>query len=117
MHALIIEEDTWIAMMIEDALSAIGYISFDFAFSPETAIAAGHRRCPDLITSDIRLGAGRAIDAIRQICSAKAIATVFITATPWEVRAIDSSAIVVPKPFAPGALKQGVARANEVLAA
>ena len=112
MHALIIEQDMWIIFMIENVLRDLGYTSFALASCPDTAIAAATKRCPDLITSDMRLDAGTGIDAVRQICSAKAIPVVFVTATPWEVRQIDSSAIVVPKPFGEDTLKQGVARAT-----
>ena len=111
MHALIIEQDMWIVLMIEDVLRDLGYTSFAVASSPEAAIAAATMRCPDLITSDIRLDVGTGIEAVRQICSAKAIPVVFVTATPWEVRQINASAVVVPKPFGAETLKQGVARA------
>jgi DNA-binding response OmpR family regulator len=117
MHALIIEQDMWITLMIQDALRDLGYTSFAFAASSEAAIAAAKVRCPDLITSDIRFGAGTGIEAVRQICSATAIPVVFVTSTPWEVRAIDSSAIVVPKPFDEHLLKRGVTRAVAALAA
>ena len=117
MHALIIEQDTWITLMIEDALRELGYTNFAFASSSEAAIAAANVRCPDLITSDIRFGDGAGIEAVRQICSEKAIPVVFVTSTPWEVRAIDLDAIVVPKPFGEETLKRGVAQATAALGA
>ena len=98
MHALIIEQDMWIILMIEDVLRDLGFSSFALASSPAEAIAAADRRCPDLITSDIRLGSGHAIDAVRQICSARPVPVVFVTATPWEVRQHDPGAVIVPKP-------------------
>jgi len=112
MHALIIEQDMWITLMIENVLRDLGYTSFTFAPSSEAAIAAAKVRSPDLITSDIRFGAGTAIEAVRQICSDGAIPVVFVTSTPWEVRATDPGATVVPKPFDEHLLKQGVARAT-----
>src|SRR5688572_14435927 len=111
MHALIIEQDLWIVLMIEDVLTDLGYTSFSLASSPEAALAAAGARCPDLITSDIRLDGGTAIEAVRQICSAKPIPVVFVTATPWEVRKIDPAAIIVPKPFGEDSLRDGVSRA------
>jgi CheY-like chemotaxis protein len=115
MHALIIEQDTWIVLMIEDVLRELGFTSFAFASSREEAVAAARACCPDLITSDIRLGAGSGIDAVQQICSAAPIPVVFVTGTPWEVRDRDASAIVVPKPFCQDDLKEGVTRATEIL--
>ena len=112
MHALIIEQDLWIILMIEDVLRDLGYSSFASASSPREAVASADRRCPDLITSDLRLGSGTGIDAVRQICSAKAIPVVYVTATPWEVRDLDPAAVIVSKPFGLETLKAGVARAR-----
>lgn len=111
MHALIIEQDTWVVFMIEDVLRELGYTSFSVASSREAAIEAANARCPDLITSDIRLGASSGVEAVRQICSDKPVPVVFVTATPWEIRESDSRAVVVPKPFAPATLKEGISRA------
>ena len=112
MHALIIEQDMWIILMIEDSLRVLGYTSFDFADSPQGAVAAADRRCPDLITAGVRLGTGTGLEAVREICAQAVIPVVFVTATPWEVRAIDPQAIIVPKPFCQGALHEGVLRAT-----
>jgi CheY-like chemotaxis protein len=110
-HALIIEQDRWIILMIEGVLREIGYTSFATASSTEMAAAAAALHCPDLITSDLRLDSGTGIEAVRQICSERPIPVVFVTATPWEVRAGEPDAIIVPKPFGHETLKQGVTRA------
>lgn len=116
MHALIIEQDTWIIMMIEDALRDLGYTSFAVASSPAVAVAAAHSCPPDLITSEIRLGGGSGVEAVEQICAATSIPVVFVTATPWEIRELHPDAVVVPKPFGDAMLKRGVARAAAMLA-
>ena len=116
MHALIIEQDAWIVFMIEDVLRELGYTSFAAASSREAAVAAASRHCPDLITSDIRLGGSSGVDAVRQICSDKPIPVVFVTATPWEIREMDDRAVIVPKPFGHAALKDGVTRATGAFA-
>ncbi len=111
MHALIIEQDTWIILMIEDALRTLDYTSFDLAYSPQEAVMAARLRRPDLITSDLRFGAGSGIDAVREIRASDEIPVVFVTATPWEVRATEPDATVVAKPFCQAALQEGVMRA------
>jgi DNA-binding response OmpR family regulator len=63
MHALIIEDESMIALAIEDALRACGFTSFDIAVSAEEAVAAGRRTCPDLITADVELRPGCRITA------------------------------------------------------
>jgi CheY-like chemotaxis protein len=55
MHALIIEDEPLIAMLIEDCLRLLGYDSIQFAATEAEAVAAASMRCPDLITSDVRL--------------------------------------------------------------
>jgi two-component system, response regulator PdtaR len=108
MHALIIEDEPIIAMLIEDHLRTLGYASFDFAVTEADAVAAAGRRCPDLITSDVRLREGCGIAAVESICGAKPIPVVFITATAADVRGRLDEAIVVAKPFGPSHLREAV---------
>lgn len=101
MHALIIEDEALIGLAIQDALIEAGCSSFDFAISLDEAVAAAERRCPDLITSDVRLAPGSGIDAVESICSVRKIPVIFITATGEEVRARLPDETIVAKPFLP----------------
>ena len=112
MHALIIEQDAWVALMIEEALRDLGYETFDLAASGEDAIQMATHRCPDLITSDVRLGAMNGIEAVGTICSRHTIPVVFVTATGWEVRPASPRTAVVQKPFAPNDLKAAIGQAT-----
>ncbi len=84
MHALIIEDESLIALAIEEALRDCGFTSFDLAVSAEEAVAAATRRCPDLITADVELRPGCGIEAVHSICSEAAIPVLFITGSPNE---------------------------------
>jgi DNA-binding response OmpR family regulator len=108
MRALIIEQEALIACTIEDALREIGFTVFDFACTVPDAVTAAERCCPDLITSDVRLGCGTGLDAVQSICEAKTIPVVFVTATAWEVRERLAGAFVVQKPFGSGDLQRAV---------
>lgn len=99
MHALIIEDEPWIALLIEDHLRTIGYRSVDFAVTEAEAVAAARRRCPDLITSDVQLAAGCGIAAVKAICGERRVPVVFITASAQDVRRRMEGAVVVAKPF------------------
>lgn len=112
MRALIIEQEALIARTIEDALRDIGFTTFDFASTVPDAVAAAERCCPDLITSDVRLGCGTGLDAVQAICAASTIPVVFVTATAWEVRERLADAVVVQKPFGPGDLQRAVEAAR-----
>ena len=52
MHALIIEDDALLAMMIEDELRELGFTSVVTASTEEEAVSSIAMRCPDLVTSD-----------------------------------------------------------------
>jgi CheY-like chemotaxis protein len=109
MHALIIEDEPIIALLIEDHLRSIGCTSVDFAVTEAEAVAAARIRAPDLITSDVRLAEGCGIAAVQTICNERPIPVVFITATGWEVRARIRDAVVLAKPFAPAELDRALA--------
>lgn len=90
-HALIIEDQPIIAMMIEDELKDLGFGSFEVASTEADAIAAAERRCPDLITADGTLDDGSGVAAILHICRDKFIPVVFITGDPESVTAFGSA--------------------------
>ena len=99
MHALIIEDESLIAMAIEDALRECGFTSFDLAVSAEEALTAAARTCPDLITADVELRAGCGITSVQSICSERSIPVMFITGSPGQVRIRMPGYPLVEKPF------------------
>ena len=99
MHALIIEDESLIAMAIEDALRGCGFTSFDFAISTDEAVTAAARRCPDLITADVELRPGCGITAVQSICSEQSIPVLFVTGSPGQVRIKMPGHALVEKPF------------------
>ena len=99
MHALIIEDESLIAMSIEQILSDCGFTSFDVASSCDEAVRAAELRCPDLITADGQLCPGSGIDAVNAICSSTPVPVIFITATPTEVVSRMPNHPLIVKPF------------------
>ena len=99
MHALIIEDESLIALAIEDALRSCGFASFDVVTSADEAVAAAARRCPDLITADVELRHGCGITAVQSICSELPIPVLFITGSPNEVRTKAPDHALIEKPF------------------
>ena len=99
MHGLIIEDESLIAMAIEDALRGCGFTSFDVAVSAEEAVASAARTCPDLITADVELRPGCGITAVQSICSETPIPVLFVTGRPGEVRMRMPGHALVEKPF------------------
>ena len=99
MHALIIEDESLIAMAIEDALRGCGFESFDLAVSVEEAVTAAAIRCPDLITADVELRPGCGIDAVQSICADRPLCVLFVTGSPGEVRIRMPGHPLIEKPF------------------
>ena len=112
MHALIIEDESLTAQLIEGRLRELGFISFAFAMDEQEAVAAAALRCPDLITSDVQLTYGCGIDAVQRICDDKPpIPVVYITGVAAVVRERCPWAIVIQKPFGMADLRAGVREA------
>ena len=99
MHALIIEDESMIAIAIEHALRGCGFTSFDIAVSADEAVTAAALRCPDLITADVELRPGCGITAVQSICSEQPIPVLFITGSPADVRIRMPGHALVEKPF------------------
>ena len=113
-HALIIEDEILIAMLIEESLRQCGFNSFDFATSKEEAVRSAQGRCPDLITADVELNPGSGIDAVDEICSGPPIPVVFVTGSPWDVAERRPDHLLLLKPFQAGDL---IAIAQQALGA
>jgi CheY-like chemotaxis protein len=98
-HVLIIEDETLIALHIEDILFRLGATSFDLVDTEQAAINVAEIRRPDLITADAALKVGSGYAAVEAIADRFGpIPTIFITATP-ERRPADRLALVLGKPL------------------
>lgn len=99
MHALIIEDEALIALLLEDAVRALNYRSIDHASSVAEALKAAERHQPDLIVSDHRINDGTGIEAVLTICSDQPIPVIFVTSCSADVRERVLDPIIVDKPF------------------
>lgn len=82
-HALVIEDEPFIAMQIEDILRDGGADTVTIAATEADAIAAAHAQRPGFIASDVRLLEGTGPGAVGVIRTMFATVPVtFITAWP-----------------------------------
>jgi len=110
-HALIIEDELLLAFAVEEALSQLGYATFEIATSMAQAIEAAERQCPDLIVADHHITDGTGTEAVQAICSEKQIPVVFVTGSEAEVRAQLPDALIVAKPVTLSQLQENVSAA------
>ncbi len=108
MHALIVEDESLIAMAIEMVLRDCGFSSIAVETTEAGAIESASRQCPDLITCDVRLSPGSGIEAVASICGQKTIPIIFLTGSAGEVKARYPDHPVLTKPFADAALREEV---------
>jgi DNA-binding response OmpR family regulator len=108
-HALIIEPEFLVALMIQDVLEESGFDSFAFATTAEEAVKAATDRCPDLIVADTELKDGCGIETVQSICSGKPIAVIFASETLRDALTRLPAAKALRKPFGALALSAAIA--------
>jgi DNA-binding response OmpR family regulator len=109
MHALIIEDEPSISLLIEEELRDLGFTSFDISTSEDEAIRLAAHTSPNLITADEKLKVGSGFRAVREICAEQAIPVIFITGDPCSVGLAD--VVILPKPFGGKAFREAAAAA------
>jgi CheY-like chemotaxis protein len=106
-HVLIIEDEPFLAMTIQEVLEDEGATSFDIAVTQADAVAFAVEKRPDLITSDVRLIEGTGPAAVEEIHRRLGkVPVIFISATPEECRPCDPPGIVLGKPLRLDALER-----------
>lgn len=98
-HVLIIEDEAFIALDLQDVLSSVGATSFDFAETQADAVTAARLRRPDVITSDVMLREGNGPDAVADIFNELGpLPVIFITATPGACIPCPAASPILAKP-------------------
>lgn len=110
-HVLIIEDEAFIAMDLQQMLEKEGATSFAFAETEDGAIAAAVARRPDVITSDVKLAEGTGPAAIKSIYAILgAIPVIFITGTPSDCTPCEPPGVVLSKPVDARAVREAFHR-------
>ena len=93
-HALIIDDNILISQAVVERLSALGFDSFDRAWSENEAIAAADRRKPDLVVLGDEVEQGSGMAAARQVSRNCDAPVILITGDSFRARgqAAESSA-------------------------
>ena len=98
-HVLIIEDEAFIAMDLQNILEKGGATSFAFASSESEAIASAFEKRPDFITSDVRLVHGTGPQAVAVIYEHFGpIPVLFVTGTPDSCKPCEPPGAILQKP-------------------
>lgn len=99
-HVLIIEDEPFIAMVLQAILEEEGATSIAIADTEQDAVASALACRPALITSDVKLIAGTGPRAVQRIHEKLGeVPVIFITGTPEDCRPCDPAARVLNKPI------------------
>lgn len=99
-HVLIIEDEPFIAMILQDVLEEEGATSVAIAVTEQEAIASALACPPAVITSDVKLIEGTGPNAVQKIHEELGeVPVIFVTATPGECRPCAPPGVILTKPI------------------
>jgi CheY-like chemotaxis protein len=94
-HVLIIEDETLIALDIEDILTRSGATSFDIVDTELGAVEAALARRPSIITADVALKTGLGPLAVEAITAQHGpIPVIYITSMPEKCQPSDTAHVL-----------------------
>ena len=103
-QVLIIEDDSFIAMELEQLVESLGHHVLGVARTHAEAIALTQRKQPGLILADIQLADGSSgLDAVNELLRSFEVPVIFITAYPERFLTGErpEPAFLISKPFQP----------------
>jgi CheY-like chemotaxis protein len=113
---LIAEDDTMIAMFLEELLEVMGHEVCAVVCDQSGVIAAAAQHAPDLMIVDEGLRVGSGIAAVAEILQTGFIPHIFATGHDHRVLSHNPDAIVLQKPYSAQALSRAIERALQPLA-
>lgn len=99
LRVLIVEDEIFIAMLIEQTLVSLGYVVCGVVSTETDAVLQAEKYQPDIMIVDAGLRVGSGISAIETIAAKRSIPHVFVTGDRKKVQSLRPDAIVLEKPF------------------
>ena len=107
---LVVEDDAILAYALEQVLTKAGHRVLGTAASLARAVSIAARAPPQLALVDFHLSGRENGTLVAQHLRPLGTKIIYVTANADEVRLLDGSAEIVPKPFDDGALLKAVER-------
>lgn len=85
-HALIIDHNPLVTRAVVESLSALGFDSFDHAWTEYEAIASADRTKPDLVILGDEVEQGSGLSAARQVSRESGAPVILITGDSFRAR-------------------------------
>ena len=110
---LVVEDDAQIGAALAEMLDLMGHQVCAIEATQAGAVKAAARCKPDLMIVDVRLGDGDGVSAVAEILRNGFIAHVFVSGDALKVRALESRAVAIQKPFRESDLIRAIQRARD----
>ncbi|MXP48255.1 response regulator [Altererythrobacter luteolus] len=111
-HALIIDDSSIVQGIMTERLASLGFRSFDRAETEEQAIAAAHRRQPDLVVLGDHVAEGSGCEAARAISEAYGTPVILVTNNSQNARKVLRNRASLEGPFALDQISTAVDRSH-----
>jgi len=109
---LVVEDDAQIGAALAEMLALMGHEVCAIEATQVEAVKAAARCKPDLMIVDVRLGDCDGVSAVEEILRGGFIAHVFVSGDASKVRALESRAVAIQKPFRESDLVRAIQRAR-----
>jgi two-component system, response regulator PdtaR len=109
-HILVVEDDALLAFDLQQVLSRAGHDVIGLARSLDKALHLAETAKPDLALVDYRLDGREDGIMVARHLRQHGIKVIYVTASADEVRLIDGTTEIIPKPFDPTELLKAVER-------
>jgi len=96
---LIVEDDAFVALLLEYTLVRLGYSVCGIEYTEDAAVATAIRCCPDAMVVDVGLLQGSGIRAVDRILHQRYVPHVFISGNKLDGAGLHPFAIRLHKPF------------------
>lgn len=111
-HALIIDDNMIICRAIQTRLEALGFSSFDHAWTERQAIAAAGAHLPDLVVVGDEIAEGRSLNAAKRIAQQFAVPVLLVTGDVERARQMAGKECQFEGPFLINQIEDAVALAH-----
>lgn len=96
---LIVEDDSFVALLLEFTLVKLGYAICGTEYTEDGAVAAAIRNCPDAMIVDVGLAQGNGVHAVKRILRERFVPHVFISGDKLDHEGLHPLAMRLRKPF------------------
>jgi CheY-like chemotaxis protein len=115
LRVMVVDDDTLIASLLEEVLSAMGVVVCGTALAETDAISLALQTLPDVMIVDAQLGKGSGILAVVEIWKTRPVPHIFVSGNAARVLRQCPDAVILQKPFSEEELRSALQQVAPLL--